>query len=304
MTYDETLMTKTVWYYYIENMTQQNIATKLGISRMKVIKLLDSARAQGIIQFNIKAGSSSLIESERMLCEKYGISDVVVAPDAPNPERRNSTIAKAAAMHIGRMLPDDATVNIGYGDTPLRVLNYLASAADNPIAFVTLTGGVNYYLPANHGRVFNAKLYITPAPLIASTEDLAQALRNEPSILEVSRMSSFANITVVGIGGMDESATIINAGILSNSDYRYLHMKGAVGDILCHFFDKDGNNVSPDIERRLISTPIDKLKEQDNVIGVAAGEEKVQAIDVALKQHIINGLVTDESTATMLLAEN
>lgn len=44
MKYDDELILKAAWYYYIENMTQQAIASKLEISRMKVIRLLDVAR--------------------------------------------------------------------------------------------------------------------------------------------------------------------------------------------------------------------------------------------------------------------
>ena len=53
MKYDDELILKAAWYYYIENMTQQAIASKLEISRMKVIRLLDVARETGVIQFRI-----------------------------------------------------------------------------------------------------------------------------------------------------------------------------------------------------------------------------------------------------------
>ena len=35
--YEDALMVKAVWYYYFENMTQQAIADRLSISRMRVI---------------------------------------------------------------------------------------------------------------------------------------------------------------------------------------------------------------------------------------------------------------------------
>ena len=50
MDYEEALMIKTAWYYYLENMTQQKISELLGISRIRVIKLLEKARQTGIIQ--------------------------------------------------------------------------------------------------------------------------------------------------------------------------------------------------------------------------------------------------------------
>ncbi|MGN0754786.1 MAG: sigma factor-like helix-turn-helix DNA-binding protein, partial [Aristaeellaceae bacterium] len=37
LNYEESLMVKAAWYYYFENMTQQAIADRLSISRMRVI---------------------------------------------------------------------------------------------------------------------------------------------------------------------------------------------------------------------------------------------------------------------------
>lgn len=115
-------------------------------------------------------------------------------------------------------------------------------------------------------------------------------------------MSTLAQFSVVGIGGMSENATILTNGMFSNSDFLLLSMKGAVGDILCHFIDKDGNLVPSDIEGRLISTPLQKLKSLENTIGVAAGEHKVAAILAALKGEYLDTLITDENTARSILA--
>jgi DNA-binding transcriptional regulator LsrR (DeoR family) len=114
-------------------------------------------------------------------------------------------------------------------------------------------------------------------------------------------MVQLSSLTVVGIGSMTDNATIVKSGILSQNDMLYLKMKGAVGDILCHFIDKDGNLVETNIEDRLISTPMSLLRELNNVIGVAAGDEKVEAIRAALTGGYIDILITDEATAQKLL---
>ena len=78
-------------------------------------------------------------------------------------------------------------------------------------------------------------------------------------------------------------------------------MKGAVGDILCHFIDKEGNLIDTEINSRLISTPLSTVKELENVIGVAAGDSKVTAIRAALKGSYLDALITDENTAQKLI---
>lgn len=301
MDYEEILMIKTAWYYYLEEMTQQKISEHLGISRMRVIKLLEKARQTGVIQFKLRENSALRMELEKQIAQHYGLKDVFIVPANPQEESRNETVARAAAMYIGDRLTENSFINIGYGDTPSRTLNNLATMTEYPISCVSLTGGVNYYLPNTHSAIFNAKLYLMPSPLMASSKEMVAAMREEDSVKEILRMVKLSSFSVVGIGAMNDEATILQSGILSKSDFVYLNMQGAVGDILCHFLDKEGNLIYTDVEDRLISTPLPTLKELDNVVGVAAGKEKVAAITAALKGQFIDILVTDDSTAMELV---
>ncbi|MDF2950613.1 MAG: transcriptional regulator, DeoR family [Anaerocolumna sp.] len=299
--FEENLMAKIAWYYYLENMTQQSIADLLGISRMRVIKLLDKARESGIVQFQIRANPSKRIELEQALIQKYNLKDIYIVPTNPNSEEVNETIAKAAAMYISNRIPDNCFVNFGYGDTPSRTLNHLATNVDSTVSYVSLTGGVRYYLPNTQSNIFNAKLYLMPSPLLASSQEMAEAMKNEASIQEISSMIKLASMTIVGIGSMSEDATIIKSSILTQNDFILLRMQGAVGDLLSHFIDKDGNIIDTEIDSRLISTPLPLLRELNNVIGVAAGDSKILAINATLKGKYLDILITDESTAQKLL---
>lgn len=111
MDYEEALMIKTAWYYYLENMTQQKISELLGISRIRVIKLLEKARQTGIIQFKIREDSASRMQVERELAAAYGLKDVFVVPSVPDGDL-NETIAKAAAMYISGRLTDNCFINM------------------------------------------------------------------------------------------------------------------------------------------------------------------------------------------------
>lgn len=301
MDYEEALMVKTAWYYYLENMTQQKISEELGISRMRVIKLLEKARQTGVIQFNIRQDSAYRMKIERRLAEQWKLKDTFVVPTPPEGSDLNETIAQATAMYIGDRMSENCFINMGYGDTLRRVLNHLATMAEYPISVVSLTGGVSYYLPNAQSNVFNAKLYLLPVPLLVSSKEMNVALQNEPSVQEISRMVRLASMSVVGIGGMSDNATILKNGILNKNDFLYLSMQGAVGDILSHFIDKDGHPIASGVEDRLISTDLGLLQSLDNVIGVAAGLDKVEAIRAVLRNKYLDVLITDETTALQLI---
>jgi DNA-binding transcriptional regulator LsrR (DeoR family) len=293
-------MSKAGWYYYIDNLTQQQIADQLGIPRLRVIKLLEKARQNGIVQFKI-AENNVHISMENAIAKRFGLKDVFIIPSASGLENRNEALAQAAAIYISNRLPDNAFINMGYGDTTCRILNHLAGNSNTRISVVSLTGGVNYYLPNAFTNVFNARLYLTPAPFMMSTREMVEAINKEPAVREIAEMVPLSAMTIIGIGGMDENATVVRNGMFSPKDLRYLSMQGAVGDVLCHFLDVNGKQVESPIDDRLITTSLETLAKQNNVIGVAGGENKVNAIIGALNANILDILITDQDTAELII---
>ena len=297
---EEDLMAKIAWYYYIDNLTQQQIADLVGIPRLRVIKLLDKARQSGIIQFKISENKSH-ISMEKTIAGQYGLKDVFIVPSASGMKNRNEALAQAAAIYIANRLPDNAFINMGYGDTTCRILNHLANNSSTRLSVVSLTGGVNYYLPNTLTNVFNARLYLTPAPFVMSTKEMVEAINNEPAVREIAEMVPLSAMTIIGIGGIDENATTVLTGMVSPKDLRYLSMQGAVGDVLCHFLDVNGNQVESPLDDRLITTSLETLAKQNNVIAVAGGENKVNAIIGALNANVLDILITDQDTAELII---
>ena len=302
--YENILMNRAAWYYYMENYTQQNISDLLGVSRAKVISLLERARQNGVIQFRIRQEGDRRIQMEQKLTDRFGLKDVFTVPGAGTLANLNESIAQAAAMYIIRRLGEDDFLNVGYGDTTSRVLNHLAMAAEKPLNVVSLTGGVSYYLPNANSNVFNARLHLIPSPLLLSSPDLREAMRQEPVVEEIYRMIPLSHMSVVGIGSMSDQATIVKNGIFNGNDFTVLKLQGAVGDILSHFMDKNGDLVAMDQEDRLMSTRLEDLRKLENVVGVAGGPSKLDAILAALRGGYLDVLITDEETARSLLEQS
>lgn len=302
--YENILMNRAAWYYYMENYTQQNISDLLGVSRAKVISLLERARQNGVIQFRIRQEGDRRIQMEQKLTDRFGLKDVFTVPGAGTLANLNESIAQAAAMYIIRRLGEDDFLNVGYGDTTSRVLNHLAMAAEEPLNMVSLTGGVNYYLPNTSSNVFNARLYLIPSPLLLSSQKLRDSMRQEPVVEEVYRMIPLSRMSVIGIGSMSREATILKNGVLNENDFTILKLQGAVGDLLSHFVDREGKLISVEQDRQLMSTSLEDLRMLENVIGVAGGLSKVDAILAALRGGYVDILITDEETAQALLEQS
>ena len=295
------LATKVAWYYYMEDNTQAQIAEVMGISRAKVIRLLEEARAQGIVQFSFRKNDSQRISAEQLLIDRFGLKDAFVVPTPLDSSAINQSIAQSAAHYVSDHLREDGYLNIGYGDTVSRMLGFLAKNREESLNVVSLTGGVSYYLPTVGTTAYSMRLFLTPSPLVVSSRQVRDALLDEKSLQDVSTMTEYADMSVVGIGAAVEGATVLRNGILNEGELAVLKMQGAVGDILNHFVDKDGNLIQTEIEDRVISTDLDKLRQLKNVVGVAGGKDKVTAIKAVLNGGYLNVLITDSDTAAELL---
>ena len=143
-----------------EDLTQNEIANLLNVNRTRVIKLLNKARKTGIVRFVLRRDSELRVNLHKQLLQAFNLKDAFIIPEVPDENDLNTSIAQAAAIYINDMFQNMDMINIGYGDTPSKVLNHLATMAQKPISCVSLTGGVNYYLPDTKSGIFNAKLHL------------------------------------------------------------------------------------------------------------------------------------------------
>lgn len=229
MDYEESLMIKAAWYYYFEEMTQQHVAELMGITRMRVIKLLEKARQTGIIQFRLRKDGESRMQLERNLMSAFGLQDAFVIPAAIDRSAVNAGVAEAASMYISERLTENSLINIGYGEYP-QPHSQQPRHPGRAAAHLRISHRRGQLLSARHPQQrIHAKLHLIPAPLLTGSREMAEALRHEASVMELSRMTALAQMTVVGVGAMHESATIFKSGVLNNNDFLYLSMQGAVG---------------------------------------------------------------------------
>ena len=87
----------------------------------------------------------------------------------------------------------------------------------------------------------------------------------------------------------------------SDADVAAYAAAGAVGDMLGHWFGARGQVIQGSASDRSVSLSLEELRALPNVVGVAAGAEKVEAIRGAIAGRYLDVLVTDEPTAQALL---
>jgi len=305
----QSILVRAAWLYYKDRLTQAAIAERLFVSRATVGRLLDAARDEGIVRFEINADYLAAFELSGRLRERHGLADAIVVPRASSaeaPDRINERVAAAGAEYVRRFLKPGAVIGVSWGDTVTRLLLALPRESLEGVTIATVAGGINAYIrqiSALSTNGVNEHLLAIPAPLIASSATIAAALRQDASVTSVLQLAEGAVATLTGIGSSLSVASSVRSGLFSQEQVDQFRAIGAVGDMLGEWFDASGAALVGAASDRKIGMGIDQLRQMPNVVGVAGGMDKVEAIIGALRGGYLDVLVTDEDVAERLLDE-
>ena len=217
------LLLRVAWFYYKDELTQDEIARRLSVSRASVGRMLDRARKVGLVSISLNAEHLSAFEVSRQLREAFGLTEALVIPDhqADGGDRHglNARLGLGGAQFMSTHLRPGGTLGVGWGETVSRVIAATSFGAVGPIHMVSLTGGVDAYLPAflssnSEGMAVGEMTTATviPTPIVASTPELAAALKAEPAIQAVLKQACDVDQAIVGVGTPTADATIVQMG--------------------------------------------------------------------------------------------
>ena len=93
----ERLRQRAAWMYYVEEMTQRDIAQVMGVGRVSVVRMLAEARALGEVRIALKRGASELAGLEIALAKALGFPRRSSRPcPPPTPIRPRQSAPRSA----------------------------------------------------------------------------------------------------------------------------------------------------------------------------------------------------------------
>lgn len=310
---DIRLLVKVARLYYEQNLTQQEIAGMLRISRPKVSRLLQQARDERIVQIAVIAPQGVFADLERALEQRFGLKEAIVAEVSPGGSAAATTraLGAAAADYLTRAVQDGDTIAVSWGVAIAATVDALPTDPKRGVRVVQLIGGLGEPSAEVHAtglarrvaQAFGATLSLLPAPGIVGSAQVRQILLGDAHISQALTQAAAADIVLVGIGAPTPDAVLLRDGdIISWDEVRGLTDRGAVGDIALRFFNVQGEPIPSEIDERVIGLDLDTLRGRPHVVGVAGGPAKFAPILGAVHGRLINVLVTDQLTAEQLLA--
>jgi DNA-binding transcriptional regulator LsrR (DeoR family) len=314
---DATALTSQVARLFFDRqLSKVEIASRLGISRFRVARLIDQARAQGLVRIEFR----DVPDEHRALAGEiertWGIDLCVVAGGSAG-EATSDELPAIAASVVGDLIGQGDVVGIAWGSTLAAMVRQIPARSDPTITIVQLAGSSTRIprdrTPGELARRLADRLGAGYRPLFApafvESPRVRAALYREPEMRETTVLFSRLDLAVLGIGALagDPSAShssLLESGVLTSDEIARLVSAGAIGDLVLLPFDGEGRFVAPELESRAVGISADELRSGPRVVAVAGGANKAPAIAGALRTGLIDVLVTDAEAGEWLTRAN
>jgi DNA-binding transcriptional regulator LsrR (DeoR family) len=297
------------WLYYVAGNTQDEVASKLGISRQAAQRLVSLAVSVGLVKVRLEHPIAQCLDLASRLRDRFALSLAEVAPTDPASDSTTLGVAEAVAVEIERFLRSSSPIvmAMGTGRTLKAAIDLLPDIDASKHKIVSLTGTITpdgsaafYNVIYDMASAVRSRLFPMPLPVIASSKRERDLLHQQPMIKATLQLAAKANVAFVGIGDLGAGAPLFVDRFISRQELKALQKAGGVGEIVGWAFDQRGQLVADITYDRVASAQIPS-RDQCLVIAGAKGKLKLPGIIAALRGRLINGLITDEATARAVL---
>jgi DNA-binding transcriptional regulator LsrR (DeoR family) len=306
---DQTLV-RAAWLYYMEGLTQDRVAARLGITRLRVNRLLGEARSSGLVGITINSRLAGCLALEAELRSRCGLREAVVVPSPEDAALVPALLGRAAGEFLSRHLDSHPvrSIGVGWGATLREAIRFVKPGKRSGIQVNSLMGGLTRGLEINTFETasglaarLGAHCSYLAAPLYAGSRKSRDTLVAQDVFRESFVEMAANDVALLSVGDLSDRSLLIRYGLPRDVKPASLRRAGAVGDILGQFLDASGKPVDHPLNERVISPPLAVLAGIPTVIVASGGRNKAPIIAAVLRAKLVTVLVTDEETAVRAL---
>lgn len=301
------LMASVARRYYLHGDSKSDIADRVGLSRFKVARLIDRAVETGLVRIEIGWPGAIDVGVSAALQERFGLARAIAVNVVDDqPEAVRNAVGEAAAALLSEIVGPDDVLGLAWGRSLTSMANSLTALAACDV--VQLTGALqrtdtqasSVDLVRQVARIGGGAAYYFHAPMIVASQDLGQALREQPEVARSLSRVALVTKAFVGVGGWFHGGSTV-ADALSADEVAELGALGVCAEISGILIDADGRPVTSPLDGRTICVRADQLARVPDVTALTYGPGKATSVLAAIRSGLINGLVTTRQLATELL---
>ena len=306
----EAFIVEICWHYFVNEMTQAEIAHKMGVTRLRVNQAIQRAKALGLVKIQIESPFLPNVTMQQKLQMALGIERAIIGSANKGAYDFHRPVGAALATLLTERLRVGAWKNLGvsWGLTLESAIRKLSRQSHEAFEVVSILGGTaqgstfnSFGIASGLADVLGANYSILTAPIYLSEGIDRELFLSQFALKEHFEKFSSLDAVLLTCSDVSEKSFLVSNGLPKELTPTALIEAGAIGDVLGHFLDKDGNSVSKDVDERTIGMPLAMVMKVPEKIMAAAGPHKVDIIRAACRRGLVDTLVTDDLTASLLL---
>jgi deoxyribonucleoside regulator len=290
--------------YYLDGLTQADIAKKLGVSRPTAGRLIARAKSKGLVRIEVVVPPTMKddlhTDEERLLEDRFGLTEAVVT----------GHLGRASAALLMRRLTQEDVLGFTWGPEQVAAVSALSPGVATCRLVVQLDGAMSTasyqtgmeFILSRSADMLRADAMRLPAPLYADRSTVV-SLRSDSVISRTLEAGRKADTMLFGVGSVSTSTTLFEGSFLDVGMIDELIALGAVGEIGGRFFDAQGAPIDTDLASRAVSVPLEDIRKCEKTILLCDGAEKYAATHAALLGGLGRLLVCDIDCARWLLEQ-
>jgi DNA-binding transcriptional regulator LsrR (DeoR family) len=298
-------------WYYIDGLKQSEIASKIGVDRSMVSRMLTEARKQNIVEIRIHRPIAFDRNLQEGLVQHFNLRKAYVLMNGGGDySQLLQQLGIAGATVLKEFIKPGIVLGLSWGTAVSAVVDSFEQTRPVSMRIVQLVGALGAQNSVYDGpglvqrlaQTLGCEGYFLNAPFIVEGPDIVQALLENQNVSEAVSMAQNCDVAVVGVGSTEpEYSSFYQAGYVPLEDLNQLRAMGMIGDVCGRHFDLQGTSPDLDFHARIVTIDEHYLKNIPVRMAAAGGIGKAEAVLGALRAGFINVLITDDEVAKRLL---
>lgn len=291
--------------YYLDDRSKVEIAEELRVSRFKVARLLELAKAEGLVTIAVRDPRGVNVDLSEQLRAALGIRRALVAESGRDSRAQ---VGALAAEYLCDSVKPGATVGLAWSRSTLALAEHLHDLP--PCSIIQLCG----VIPRAHGEEHNVELVRRAAqnvgatavtfyaPLVVPDPTTAATLRRQPGIADALRRCDRLSVAVVAVGMWAPGDSTVHDALPAQQRATFAK-RGTVAESCGILLDADGRAIRNGLQKRTIAVTEAQLRRAGDVVALATEADRTAAVRSMTRSGLVSTLITYREAAERLIEE-